>query len=98
MNAESHPDDVIAFISGQQTASSARRQLSRLHGLADRLASADPSSSLALILSALGGALGTAQLCLHLVQGERLRTETDLGLPNALTEAWADLPFGPDGG
>ena len=96
--AESHPDDVIAFISGQQTDSSARRQLSRLHGLADRLASADPSSSLALILSALGGALGTAQLCLHLVEGERLRTETDLGLPHALTEAWADLPFGPDGG
>jgi signal transduction histidine kinase/ABC-type branched-subunit amino acid transport system ATPase component len=96
--SESHPDDVLAFISGQQTDSSARRQLSRLHGLADRLASADPSSSLALILSALGGALGTAQLCLHLLDGERLRTETDLGLPPALTEAWADLPIGADGG
>src|ERR1700728_1988779 len=66
--SESHPDDVLAFISGQQTDSSARRQLSRLHGLADRLASADPSSSLALILSALGGALGTDRVCIHLVE------------------------------
>ena len=38
--------------------SSARRQLSRLHGLADQLASAEPSSSLPLIVSALAGALG----------------------------------------
>jgi signal transduction histidine kinase/ABC-type multidrug transport system ATPase subunit len=96
--AQSHPDDVISFISGQQTDSSARRQLSRLHGLADRLASADPSSSLPLILSALGGALGTPQLCIHLLEGERLRTETDLGLPPALTEAWAELPLGSEGG
>ncbi|MGH2849577.1 MAG: ATP-binding cassette domain-containing protein, partial [Solirubrobacteraceae bacterium] len=71
--AQSHPDEVISFISGQESDSSARRQLSRLHGLADRLAAADPSSSLTLIVSALGGALGTPQLCLHLVDGDRLR-------------------------
>ena len=35
--AGSHPDDIIALISGQETDSSARRQLRRLHGLADRL-------------------------------------------------------------
>ena len=45
-------------MSGQQVDSSARRQLTPLHGLADRLVSADPSSSLSLILSALGSALG----------------------------------------
>ena len=96
--AQSHPDEVISLISGQESDSSARRQLSRLHGLADRLAAADPSSSLPLILSALGGALGASQLCLHLVDGDRLRTETDLGMPAALTAAWSELPLGADGG
>ena len=96
--ANSHPDDVVSFISGQPTDFSARRQLSRLHGLADRLASADPSSSLPLILSALAGALGTSQVCLHLVEGDRLRTATDLGLPTALIKAWSELPFGGVGG
>ena len=96
--AQSHPDEVISVISGQESDSSARRQLSRLHGLADRLAAADPSSSLPLILSALGGALGASQLCLHLVDGDRLRTEADLSVPAALTAAWTELPFGADGG
>jgi signal transduction histidine kinase/ABC-type sulfate/molybdate transport systems ATPase subunit len=96
--ADSHPDDIVAFISGQATDSSARRQLGRLHRLADRLASADPSSSLPLTLSALGDALGTPQLCLHLVEGGRLRVAMALGLPNALTDAWSDLPLGVAGG
>ena len=96
--AQSHPDEVISVISGQESDSSARRQLSRLHGLADRLAAADPSSSLPLILSALGGALGASQLCLHLADGDRLRTEADLSVPAALTAAWTELPFGADGG
>jgi ABC-type sugar transport system ATPase subunit len=64
--AEVHPDDVVALLSGQEVDSSARRQLSRLHGLAGRLVSADPSSSLSLILSALGAALGSERLCIHL--------------------------------
>ncbi|HEX3751454.1 MAG TPA: ATP-binding cassette domain-containing protein, partial [Streptosporangiaceae bacterium] len=62
-----HPDDVVALISGQPVDSSARRQLTRLHGLADRLVSADASSSLSLIMSALGAALDSEQLCIHLV-------------------------------
>ena len=57
------PTRSIALLSGQQVDSSARRQLTRLHGLADRLASADPSSSLSLILSALGAALGARAGC-----------------------------------
>ena len=63
---EVHPDDVVALLSGQQVDASARRQLTRLHGLADRLVSADPSSSLSLILSALGAALGAERVCIHL--------------------------------
>jgi signal transduction histidine kinase/ABC-type multidrug transport system ATPase subunit len=96
--AESHPDDVIALISGQQTESSARRQLSRLHGLADRLTSADASSSLPLILSALAGALGTEQLCMHLLEGRSLHVAAELGLPPALRRAWARIPLGAGGG
>jgi len=96
--AESHPDDVIALISGQQTDSSARRQLSRLHGLADRLASADASSSLPLITSALAGALGAERLCIHLIEESQLHAAAEMGLPDALKEAWSKLPLGPDGG
>jgi ABC-type proline/glycine betaine transport system ATPase subunit len=60
--ADTHPDDVVALLSGQTIDSTARRQLTRLHGLTDRLVSADPGSSLSLILSALGAALSTERL------------------------------------
>jgi signal transduction histidine kinase/ABC-type branched-subunit amino acid transport system ATPase component len=93
-----HPDDVVALISGQQVDSSARRQLSRLQGLVDRLSSADPSSSLPLILSALGTALGSDQLSIHLREGSRLRAGAFQGLSPALRHAWSELPLGPDGG
>jgi signal transduction histidine kinase len=53
----SHPDDVAALLAGGTVDGSARRQLTRLHGLADSLAVADPSSGLALIISALAAAL-----------------------------------------
>jgi signal transduction histidine kinase/ABC-type branched-subunit amino acid transport system ATPase component len=96
--AESHPDDVIALISGQQTDSSARRQLSRLHGLADRLASADASSSLPLITSALAGALGAERLCIHLIEESQLHAAAEMGLPEPLKDAWLKLPLGPNGG
>ena len=96
--ADSHPEDIVAFISGQPVDSSARRQLSRLHGLADQLASAEPSSSLPLIVSALAGALGAPRLCVHLVDGRRLRVAGALGLPDALADAWSDLPFDVEGG
>jgi signal transduction histidine kinase/ABC-type branched-subunit amino acid transport system ATPase component len=95
---DTHPDDVLALISGQQIDSSARRQLSRLQGLVDRLSSADPSSSLSLILSALGTALGSGQLSIHLREGAHLRAVAFQGLPADLETAWAELPFGPAGG
>jgi signal transduction histidine kinase/ABC-type multidrug transport system ATPase subunit len=93
-----HPDDVVALVSGQQIDSSARGQLVRLHGLADRLVSADPSSSLSLILSALGAALGSERLCIHLLAGDTLVCAASLGLPEVLLSAWARLPRGPAGG
>lgn len=94
----SHPDEVAALLTGQPTDVSARRQLSRLHVLADQLASAAPSSSLALILSALGAALGNDQLCIHVHEGGRLRMAGTLGLPSALALAWSDLAGGLSGG
>jgi signal transduction histidine kinase len=54
---DSHPDDVAALLAGGTVDGSARRQLTRLHGLADSLAVADPSSGLSLIISSLAAAL-----------------------------------------
>ena len=96
--ADTHPDDVVALLSGQQIDSSARRQLTRLHGLTDRLVSADPSSSLTLILSALGAALSTERLCIHLVSDRTLFCAASLGFTPGELEPWARLPFGPGGG
>jgi signal transduction histidine kinase/ABC-type sulfate/molybdate transport systems ATPase subunit len=93
-----HPDDVVTLVAGQQVDSSARRQLTRLHGLADRLVSADLSSSLPLILSALGAALGSERLCIHLLAGNSLILAASLGMPDALVSAWSRLPCGPAGG
>jgi signal transduction histidine kinase/ABC-type multidrug transport system ATPase subunit len=93
-----HPDDVVALLSGQPVDSTARRQLTRLHGLADRLVSADPSSSLSLILSALSAALDTPQLCMHLVRDQALICAASLGFAPGQLAAWAHLPFGPAGG
>ena len=93
-----HPDDIVALLSGQPMDSTARRQLTRLHGLADRLVSADPSSSLSLILSALGAALGTQRLCMHLVRDQALICAASLGFGPGQLGAWAQLPFGAAGG
>jgi signal transduction histidine kinase/ABC-type multidrug transport system ATPase subunit len=96
--ADTHPDDVVALLSGQEIDSSARRQLTRLHGLTDRLVSADPSSSLSLILSALGSALGSERLCIHLVSDRTLFCAASLGFTPGQLEPWSRLPFGPGGG
>jgi signal transduction histidine kinase/ABC-type multidrug transport system ATPase subunit len=96
--AGTHPDDLAALLSGQQVDSSARRQLTRLHGLADRLVSADPSSSLSLILSALGSALAAEKACIHVVSEGSLLCAATLGFPRGNIGAWAQLPLGPGGG
>jgi signal transduction histidine kinase/ABC-type multidrug transport system ATPase subunit len=96
--AVAHPDDVVALMAGQEVDVSPRRQLDRLHGLVDRLTAADPSSSLPLIVSALGAALGTDEVCIHLLDGRSLRLDVSLGLPPALTRAWTSLDTGAQGG
>ena len=96
--ADTHPEDVVALLSGQQVDSSARRQLTRLHGLTDRLVRADPSNSLSLILSALGAALGTELLCIHLANGRTLHCAASLGFTQGQLEPWTKIPFGPAGG
>jgi signal transduction histidine kinase/ABC-type multidrug transport system ATPase subunit len=97
--SEVHPGDVVALLSGQEVDSSARRQLTRLHGLTDRLVSANPSSSLSLILSALGAALGSERLSIHLLAPDSsLVCAASLGLAPPLLAAWARLPRGPAGG
>jgi signal transduction histidine kinase/ABC-type multidrug transport system ATPase subunit len=96
--SEVHPDDVVALVSGQAVDSSARRQLARLHGLAGRLVSSDPSSSLSLILSALGAALGSERLAIHLLEDGELVRAASLGMPGTLLAAWARLPVGAGGG
>jgi ABC-type cobalamin/Fe3+-siderophores transport system ATPase subunit/signal transduction histidine kinase len=93
-----HPDEIVAFISGQPVDSSPRRQLDRLHSLVGRLSHVDPSSSLAVILSALGTALAADRLCIHLLDSDRLRLTAAVGLPDDLLSAWADLPVGAQGG
>ena len=96
--SEVHPDDVVALVSGQPVDSSARFQLTRLHGLAGRLVAADPSSSLSLILSALGAALGSERLAIHLLEDGSLVRAASLGMPEALLTAWERLPVGAAGG
>jgi signal transduction histidine kinase/ABC-type multidrug transport system ATPase subunit len=96
--ATTHPDDIVALMAGQAVDGSARRQLDRLGGLVDQLTAADPSSSLSLILSALGSALGTDQACIHLVDGRSLRAAATLGFTPGLTGAWSRLDWGADGG
>ncbi|HUC56685.1 MAG TPA: ATP-binding cassette domain-containing protein [Streptosporangiaceae bacterium] len=93
-----HPDEVVALLSGQEVDSSARRQLTRLHGLTGKLVAADASSSLSLILSALGAALGSERLCMHLATGGELACAASLGLPDALLDRLARLPIGVSGG
>ncbi len=96
--ARTHPDDLAALLSGQQVDSSARRQLTRLHGLADRLVSADPSSSLSLILSALGSALGAPKVCIHVVNGNTLVCAASLGFTVEEMAPMTRLALGAAGG
>ncbi|WP_186526094.1 ATP-binding cassette domain-containing protein [Leekyejoonella antrihumi] len=91
--ARSHPDELLALMAGHDVQSAPRRQLSRLHGLAGHLSSADPSAGLTLILSTLGAALGAQQLSLHLLDEATLRCVGSVGLTPALEDAWRSLPL-----
>lgn len=96
--ALSHPDELLALMSGHDPSSAPRHQLNRLNSLADELRAAarptshDPSAGLNLILSTLAAALGSCRLSLHLVDGDILRRASSVALPTALDDAWAELP------
>jgi signal transduction histidine kinase/ABC-type multidrug transport system ATPase subunit len=92
-----HRDDVVAMLSGQQVDSSARRQLARLQGLVDQLASAESSSSLSVILSSLGAALKSGSLSIHLREGDKLRCAATLGFPARVPGSFASVPVGATG-
>jgi signal transduction histidine kinase/ABC-type multidrug transport system ATPase subunit len=96
--SESHPDDVIAIMSGHEPEVTARHQLTRLQNLVDQLASAKPNSSLPLVISALGAAIRTNQLCIHFLDDKYLRCVAAAGFPPALLEALTTLPVGALGG
>ncbi|HEX3801362.1 MAG TPA: ATP-binding cassette domain-containing protein [Solirubrobacteraceae bacterium] len=74
---ESHPDDVAALLAGGTVDGSARRQLTRLHGLADSLAVADPSSGLALIVAALAAALGVDRSRIDVIRADAMPASAD---------------------
>ncbi|HET9692726.1 MAG TPA: ATP-binding cassette domain-containing protein, partial [Acidimicrobiales bacterium] len=93
-----HADDVVAVLNGQAVEGSARRQLSRLQLLADRLAQADAGSSVGLILSTLVAALGAHRACLHVEHDGRLLQVASVGLGGPLARLLADLPVGPGAG
>jgi signal transduction histidine kinase/ABC-type multidrug transport system ATPase subunit len=95
---ETHPDDIVALRTGQPVDTSARRQLTRLHGLTGRLVSTDPSSSLSLIVSALASALGTDRACIHVVAGGELVCAASLGFAQKEIASFSRLELGPDGG
>jgi signal transduction histidine kinase len=96
---ETHPDELAALLSGQRIDTSARRQLTRLHGLAGQLMAAGSSSGLSLILSAIGAALRSDRLCIHVLADERrLQCAATLGLSASERASLEPLPEGDAGG
>jgi signal transduction histidine kinase/ABC-type multidrug transport system ATPase subunit len=93
-----HPEDVVAIMSGHAPNATARHQLTRLQSLVDQLASAKPNSSLPLVTSALAAALSIQQICIHLVEERSLRLVSAAGFPSEFLRAWATLPVGKEGG
>jgi signal transduction histidine kinase len=75
--SSSHPDDVVALVAGSNVDRSARRQLMRLHGLADSLAVSDPSSGLTLIIVALAAALNIDRARIDVIRAESTAMSSD---------------------
>jgi signal transduction histidine kinase/ABC-type multidrug transport system ATPase subunit len=98
LSSQTDSDDVVAIMSGRAPEASARHQLNRLQTLVDQLASAKPSSTLPLILSALASVLSIEQICIHLSEQRCLRLVASAALPPPIVQAWASLPIGVQGG
>jgi signal transduction histidine kinase len=93
--SNSHPDDVAALLAGGTVDGSARRQLTRLHGLADSLAVADPSSGLALIASALSAALNIDRSRIDVIHADATPASADRVIVDG--QAWLVPVVGPAG-
>jgi signal transduction histidine kinase/ABC-type branched-subunit amino acid transport system ATPase component len=93
--SNSHPDDVAALLAGGTVDGSARRQLTRLHGLADSLAVADPSSGLALIASALSAALNIDRTRVDVIHADATPASADRVIVDGQT--WLVPVVGPAG-
>jgi signal transduction histidine kinase len=92
---DSHPDDVAALLAGGTIDGSARRQLTRLHGLADSLAVADPSSGLSLIISALAAALNLDRGRIDVVRADATVASAERVIADGRT--WLVPVVGPGG-
>ena len=94
---ETHPDDVVALITGADVESTAGRQLRRLHSLAEQLADADESAVLPLTVSSLSGALSTDRLAIFLAGastgGDVLRCSASLHLAPPLAAQLEVVPM-----
>ncbi len=93
-----HPDDIAALSAGRPLDTSARRQLTRLHGLTGRLVSADPSSSLSLIIAALAQALGSDRACIHVASGREFVCAASLGFAQEEVDSFSHLSSEPGDG
>jgi signal transduction histidine kinase/ABC-type multidrug transport system ATPase subunit len=91
----SHPDDVAALLARGTVDGSARRQLTRLHGLADSLAVADPSSGLTLIVSALAAALNIDRHHIDVIRADATPPSADRVIVSGQT--WLVPVVGPAG-
>ena len=96
--AETHPDDVVALITGADADSTAGKQLRRLHSLAEQLSKADEASVIPLTVSSLSGALAVDRLSISLVEddatGSLLRRSASLHLPENLTDQLESVALG----
>jgi signal transduction histidine kinase/predicted ATPase len=92
---DSHPDDVAALLAGGTVDGSARRQLTRLHGLADSLAVADPSSGLAMIISALAAALNLDRGRIDVIRADSAPASAERVIVN--DSSWLVPVVGPSG-
>ena len=68
---ESHPDDVVALMSGVETDSTARKQLHRLHSLVDQLSDVEPAGLAPAHRGRHRDALDQPQVCVHLLEHRR---------------------------
>lgn len=63
--SETHPDDIVALITGADVETTAGQQLRRVHSLAEQLVEADHASVLPLTVASLSAALSTPRMSIY---------------------------------